>query len=446
MSLSSFFQIEERNSSISTEILAGVTTFFTLSYVIFAQPAVLSACGMDVGAVMVATCVSSAIATILMGLLANYPIALAPAMGHNFYFAFTICGATAIGGLNYPWQVGLAAVFVSGSIFILVSFFGLRAKIINAVPPSLRYAITVGIGLLIALIGFQWGGIVVDNPGTLLGMGKLTSPAAIVTIAGSLCIAVLLTLQIRGAILWGIGFSTFLGLLLGVVKFQGIVSLPPSISPTLFKLDLAALFNSPQVFTVIFILFFLDLFDTIGTLIGVGEEAGLMVDGKLPRARQALLADAIGTVTGALMGTSTITSYIESSTGIAEGGRTGLANMVTAALMLLSLFFFPLVHMISGGYQPRQGETLYPVIAPALIIIGAIIIKTVRKISWDDPSEAIPAFFTIIIMPLSFSIAEGIAWGFISYSLLKIVQGKAGEVSWLLHILALLFILRYVFL
>lgn len=446
MSPASFFQLHERGSNIRTEILAGATTFLTLSYIIFVQPTVLSACGMDMGAVMVATCVASAIATIIMGLIANYPIALAPAMGHNFYFAFTICGATAIGGLNYPWQVALGAVFISGSIFILISFFGLREKIIEAVPPPLRYAITVGIGFLISLVGLEWAGIVVDSPGTLVALGSLGSPPVILSLTGTLIIATLLTLNVRGAILWGIGGSTLLGLVMGIVKYHGIIDLPPSISPTLFKLDFVTLFSEPQFITVIFILFFLDLFDTVGTLIGVSEEANLMVDGKLPRARQALLADAIGTVTGALLGTSTITSYIESTTGIAEGGRTGLANMVTAGLMLLSLFFFPLVKMIGGGYQTPEGTTLYPVIAPALIIIGAIIIKAVRKIPWEDYSEAIPAFLTLFIMPLTFSITEGIAWGFISYSILKIIQGKANEVNWLLHTLSVLFILRYIFL
>ncbi|MBI5787857.1 MAG: NCS2 family permease [Candidatus Schekmanbacteria bacterium] len=446
MSLLDYFPIKERGSDVRTEIIAGVTTFLTLSYIVFVQPAVLSACGMDMGAVMVATCVASAIATILMGLLANYPIALAPAMGHNFYFAFTVCGTSAMGGLGYPWQVALGANFISGSIFVLFSNWGMREKIIEAVPASLRYAIAVGIGFLIALVGLEWGGIIVASPGTLVTLGNLHSPPVIITILGILFIAILLTRQIKGAILFGIIFNTALCLAWGLIRFEGIVSRPPSIAPTFFKLRLADLFSYPQVFTVIFILFFLDLFDTVGTLIGVSEEAHFMEGGKLTHAKQALLSDAIGTVVGALMGTSTITSYIESASGISEGGRTGLANMVTAALLLLSLFFFPLVKMIGGGYRTPLGATLYPVIAPALIMIGVFIIKAVRKIDWEDYSEAIPAFLTLFIMPLTFSVTEGIVWGFISYTLLKVVQGKGKEVNGVLYFLSGIFLVRYILL
>ncbi len=446
MALAQLFKLEERGTDVPTEVMAGVTTFMTMSYIIFVQPAILSACGMDFGAVMVATCLASALATLLMGLYANYPIALAPAMGHNVYFAYTVCGSTDTGGLGYPWQVALGAIFVSGAIFIAVSSFGFREKLIEAVPESLRYAIAVGIGLLITLVGLEWAGLVVDKPVVLLGMGNLASKPVLLSLFGVMCIAVMLTLNIKGAILWGILATALLGLPMGVVKYQGLVSMPPSIAPTLFKLNLFKLFATQEFLMVIFVFFFLDLFDTVGTLIAVSEEGGFMRQGKLPRARQALLSDAVGTVVGAGLGTSTITSYIESAAGISSGGRTGLANMVTALLMLVALFFSPLVKMIGGGYAAGNGVTLYPVIAPALIIIGCIMIKATRKIPWDDYSEAIPAFITLIFMPVTFSITEGIALGFISYCILKAVSGKAREVSWILYLFSVLFVFRYVFL
>ncbi len=446
MQLEQLFKLKENGSDISTEIMAGVTSFMTMCYIIFVQPAVLSACGMDFGAVMVATCVASALATLLMGLYANYPIALAPAMGHNIYFAYTVCGSVSNGGLGYTWPVALGAIFVSGAIFIAVSSFGFREKLIEAIPESLRYAIAVGIGLLIALVGLEWAVLVVDKPVVLLGLGDLTSKPVLLSLFGVMCISVLLTLEVKGAIMWGIIITTLLGLPLGVVKYQGFISLPPSIKPTLFKLNILDLFIKPEFFTVIFIFFFLDLFDTVGTLIAVSEEGGFMRQGKLPRARQALLSDAVGTVTGAMLGTSTVTSYIESAAGISAGGRTGLANVITALLMLAALFCYPLVKMIGGGYAAANGVILYPVIAPALIIIGCIMMKTMRKIAWDDYSEAIPAFITLIFMPVTFSITEGIALGFITYCLLKTVSGQAKQVSWLLYLFSGLFLLRYIFL
>jgi len=441
------FRLSQAQTTVKTEIISGVTTFMTLSYIIFVQPAVLSTTGMDFGAVMVATCLAGALATFLMGILANYPIALAPAMGHNFYFAFTVCGVVAAGGLGYSWQLALGAVFLSGSIFILLSFWGLREKIVNAVPEGLKNAIAVGIGLLIALIGMEWAGIVVATPGTIVGLGDLGSPPVLLSLFGLVVIFALITLRVRGALLIGIIATALVGFPFGLVKYQGLVSLPPSLSPVFFKLNVGGIFaNLSGFITVIFVFFFLDLFDTIGTLIGVSEQAGFIRKGRLPRARQALFSDAVGTVAGALLGTSTITSYIESAAGIAEGGRTGLSNMVTGALMLLALFFYPFAKMIGGGYEVTTGVRLYPVIAPALIVVGSMMLRQVKRIEWEDPTEALPAFLSLIVMPLTFSITEGIAFGFISYSFLKILTGQWKKVNWIIHLFALLFLLRYLFL
>ena len=435
------FKLKENNTKPRTEILSGFTTFMTMSYIIFVQPVVLSIAGMDPGAVMVATCISSAVGTLLMGLFANYPIALAPAMGHNFFFAITVATI-----MQIPWQTALGATFISGVLFLILSIFGLRETIINAIPISLKNSIAMGIGFLIALVGFEWGGIVVDNPGTLVALGDLTSPPVVLTLFGLALISILMALKVRGSIIIGILATALLGLPFSLTTFHGVFAAPPSISPTLFKLDIIGAVNL-GVLSVIFVFFFLDLFDTIGTLIGVSEKAGFIdEDGKLPRARRALLSDATATVFGALLGTSTVTSYIESATGVAEGGRTGLSNVVTATLFILALFTYPLVKMIGGGYQVSEGVMMYPAIAPALIIVGSLMLSGVKKIDWEDVTEAIPAFLTIIIMPITVSITEGIAMGFISYAVLKLVSGKGKEVHWLLYTFAVLFILRYIFL
>jgi AGZA family xanthine/uracil permease-like MFS transporter len=381
-----------------------------------------------------------------MGFLANYPIALAPAMGHNFYFAFTVCGATTIGGMGYSWQQALGAVFISGVIFILVSSLGFREQIIDAVPDPLKFSIAVGIGLLITMVGLQWSGLVVDSPGTLVALGNLKSPPVLISLAGFLTISVLLVWDVRGAFLWGMAVSTVLGLLFGLIRFQGVIALPPSISPTLFKLEPLAVFSRTDFLSVIFVFFFLDLFDTIGTLIGVAQQGGLMVNGKLPRAKQALFSDAVGTAAGAVLGTSTVTSYVESATGIAAGGRTGLTSIVTGILLLGSIFFYPLAKMVGEGVEVAGGVRLYPVIAPVLIILGGIMISSVVKIHWESYHESIPAFLTIIMMPVTFSITEGIAFGFISYSILNIAAGKVRQVPWILHLFAALFLLRYLYL
>jgi adenine/guanine/hypoxanthine permease len=435
------FDLEEAGTNIKTEIVAGVTTFVTMSYIIFVQPAVLGAAGMNPGAVMVATCLSSAIAMVLMAILTNYPIALAPAMGHNFFFAYIV-----VLTLGYSWQVALGSVFIAGLIFILLSTVGLREKLMIVLPDCLKNGIPVGIGLLIALVGLEWSGIVVGHQVTYVTLGNLKSAPTLVSVFGLLLIALLLALGIRGAILIGIVATSILGLIVGVIEFKGIVSAPPSIFPTMLKLQFPNVFKDPNLLTVIFIFLFLDMFDTIGTLIGVGQQSGLMVDGKLPRARQALLTDAISTSAGALLGTSTITAYIESAAGISAGGRTGLTNVVTALLMVGAIFFHPIIEMVGAGYKIQDGVTLYPVIAPALIIVGGLMFKNIANVEWDDFTESLPAFLTLIMMPLAFSITEGISIGVISYSVLKLFTGKRKEVHWLIYLVAILFIARYIWL
>ncbi len=440
--LERIFHLQANGTTVRTEVLAGGTTFLALSYILFVQPAVLSTTGMDFGAVMTATCLASAFATLLMGLSANYPIALAPAMGHNVYFAFTVCGAVAAGGMGVPWQTALGAVFVSGLLFLGLSRFGFRERLLNAVPDSLKQAIAVGIGLLIAFVGLQWAGLVVARPGMLVGLGHLGSAPVLLSLFGLLLTAGLVARGHRAAILWGITATTLAGLALGLVSYHGILSAPPSLSPTLFKLDLRDLL-SHQGLLIVFVFFFLALFDTIGTLVGVSLQAGFLKDGRLPRAEKALTADAAGMTVGALLGTSTVTSYVESAAGVAAGGRTGLASVVTAGLFLLALFFAPLAKMVGGGYATPEGAHLYPVIAPALILVGSFMLRGVADVPWGDPTEAIPAFLTIVLIPLTVSITDGIAFGLISYTVLKLVTGRLSDASWLIYLFAGLLAVRY---
>ncbi len=439
--LEKWFHLQESGTTVKREIVAGCTTFMTLSYIIFVQPAVLSTAGMDPGAVMAATCITSALAMVLMALLANYPIALAPGMGHNFYFTFTVCLT-----LGISWQNALGAVFIAGVLFILLFFVGLREKVMTILPVSLRNAIPAGIGLLIALVGLEWAGLIAAHPATYVTLGDLKSPPALLSLFGVVVIAILFALKVRGAILIGILASTIVGLITGMVKFQGVVSAPPSIAPTFLKLQIPNILVDPKLISIIFIFIFLDLFDTVGTLVGVGEQGGFMVDGKLPKARQALLSDAVATSAGALLGTSTVTSYIESASGISAGGRTGLTNIVTAILMLLTLFFNPLIKMVGAGYPIAENTFLYPIVAPALIIIGSLMLKNVVSIDWDDVTESIPAFLTLLLMPLTISITEGIAFGFIFYALLKLVTRQGRQVHWLIYLFAVLFVARYIWL
>ncbi len=431
------FHLAEHGTTPRTEILAGVTTFLTLAYILFVQPALLSSVGLDFGAVFVATCLASAFATLLMAGLANYPIAVAPAMGHNFYFTFTVVGA-----MQVPWEVALGGVAVAGLLFIATAGFGLREKLITAIPASLKHAIAVGIGLLIAMVGLQWAGVIVASPGTLVTLGDLGAPPVRVALTGLVVMAVLWARGMRAAILLGILVATLVAWLGGLVQFQGLAALPPSLLPTLGQLNILGALR-PDMVAVVSVFLFLALFDSVGTLVAVGEQAGLMRDGTLPRARGALLADAVGTVVGAGLGTSTVTAFIESATGVAAGGRTGLTAVVIAVLFLLSLFFSPLVSMIGGGYDAGGGVTLYPVVAPALILVGTMMVRGVRLIDWDDPTEALPAFLTLMVMPLAISITDGIAFGFITYALLKLTTGRGTQVHWLVYLFAALFLVRY---
>lgn len=451
--LEKLFKIKENHSSVRREIVAGFTTFMSLSYIIFVQPALLSIAGMDEGAVMVATCLSSAGATFLMAFLTNYPVALAPGMGINAYFVFVLCSDK---GLNLAWQEALGIVFISGMLFVILSFVGLRAAVMNALPSSLNNAIAVGIGLFIAFIGLQMSGIITIHEATFVTIGDIHSKPVLIAIFGIFLTLALMAHRVKGAILLGILATTILSIIFGIVKFDGVVSAPPSIDPTFFKLRFKEIFSKVELIPIIFVFFSVDMFDSIGTLTATGHEADLLEDGKLSKARQALLTDAIGTVGGACLGTSTVTCYIESASGIAEGGRTGLTTVVVGFLMLLALFFSPIISIVGdsiyvkqtistfGGGSATLSLPLHPMIGPALIAVGCMLLKELVNINWDDFTEAIPAAITVAMMPLSFSITEGIAFGFISMSFLKLVTGRRDEVNPLVHYFAVFFIARYI--
>ena len=437
--LEKLFKIKENGSSVRREIVAGFTTFTTLSYIIFVQPALLRIAGMDDGAVMVATCLSSAGATILMAFFTNYPVALAPGMGINAYFVFDVCQE-----LGVHWTEALGIVFISGMLFVVLSFVGLRAAVMNALPSSLHNAIAVGIGVFIAFIGLQMSGIITSHGATFVTLGDIHSKPVLIAIFGIFIIFTLMAHRVKGAILMGILATTVLSIILGMVQFKGVVSTPPSLAPTFLQLRLPDIFSRVELIPIIFVFFSVDMFDSIGTLTATGHEADLLEDGKLSKGRQALLTDAIGSVGGACLGTSTVTCYIESASGIAEGGRTGLTSIVVGCLMLLAMFFTPLIDIVGGGFRIDQNTVLYPIIGPALIAVGSIMLKDLININWDDFTESIPAALTVFMMPLSFSITDGIAFGFISISFLKIVTGRSKEVNPLVHYFAVFFIARYI--
>lgn len=435
--LDRLFRLNENGTTVRTEVVAGATTFLTTAYIIFVQPAVLAAAGMDSGAVLTATCLATAIATLFMAFWANYPFAVAPAMGHNFFFAFTVVLA---GGT--PWQIALGAVAIAGILFILTAGLGLREMVIRALPESFTHAIGVGIGLLIAVIGLEWAGVIVDAPGTLVGLGNLKTPPVLVALGTFALMAVLQAWRVPGATLIGMIAAAVAALGLGLTTWTGVVSTPPSLAPTFLELDIAGALT-PAMFDVVFVFFFLALFDSVGTLVALTSRLGLVRNGTFPRAKQALLADAAGTVIGAGLGTSTVTAYVESSTGVAAGGRTGLASVVTAVLFLVALFCHPLVELVGGGYTGGGGLTLYPVIAPALMLVGVTMMEGVRNVRWNDFTEALPAFLAITIMPLSMSITDGIAFGLIGYVVLKTATGRGRELHWLVYAFGLLFLARY---
>jgi AGZA family xanthine/uracil permease-like MFS transporter len=444
------FRLVEAGTTARREVVAGLTTFATLSYILFVQPAVLSACGMDAGGVLFATCVASAVACVLMALWTNYPIALAPGMGTNFFFAYAVCL-----GRGFTWQQALAANLIAGALFLALTGTGFRERVMEAIPAHLKHAIAAGIGLLIALVGLEWGGLIVAHPVTYVQLGELGSPVALLALFGLALSAVLLARGVVGALLIGLlstalvgwGASAWFGLATPLVQFAGVIGAPPSPAAA-FQLDFSGLFARPlgDWLAVLGIFFLLDLFDSIGTLVGVGQRAGLMVAGKLPKARGALAADATGTVLGAALGTSTVTSYVESAAGVASGGRTGLVAVVVAACLLLSLVFTPLLAGVGAGVEVAEGVVRYPVIAPVLILIGAVMATSLAHIEWKEVRQSIPAFLTLAIMPLTVSITEGIAWGFVATSLLDLTGKDERRVSWLVHFFAVVFVLRYVLL
>ena len=406
--LDKFFKISENGSSVRTEVLAGLTTFLTMSYIIVVNPSILSEAGMEYGAVFVATCIAAAIGCMMMGLIANYPIALAPGMGLNAYFTYAV-----VKGMGVPWQVALGAVFVSGLLFVALSFMKIREAIVNALPMSLKMSITAGIGLFLALIALKNAGIVVANPATYVGLGDVREPAALLAFVGFFMIVVLDYYRVRGAIIISILAVTLISAALGMSQFHGIVGAMPSLAPTFMQMDFKDLFTAGMV-GVIFVFFFVDLFDSTGTLVGVSHRAGLLVNGKLPRLKKALFADSTAIVAGAALGTSSTTAYIESASGVSAGGRTGLTAVVVGVLFIACLWFSPLAASV-----PAYAT------APALLYVGVLMIRGLAEIDWNDITEAAPAFLTAVFMPFSFSIADGIAMGFISYAVIKLACGKA---------------------
>lgn len=431
--LEKLFKLREHNTNVKTEVIAGFTTFMTMAYIIIVNPSILSASGMDMPALITATCLASGLTTILMAFLANYPFALAPGMGLNAFFAFTVVQI-----MGYSWQLALTAVFVEGLIFIVMSFFKVREAIIDSIPMNLKYSVSVGIGLFIAFIGLANAGIVKAGEGTPLTLGEIKSAPVLLALIGLVITGVLLYKNVKGALFIGIIASTIIGIFMGVAQLPAsIVQAPPSIaSIALAPLSVSwSEIFSAKFLIVILTFLFVDIFDTVGTVIGVASKANLLdKEGKLPRASQVLLTDAIGTTFGSLLGTSTVTTYVESASGVAEGGRTGLTSLVTGGLFILALFFSPLFLIVPSAAT-----------APALILVGLFMMEPITKINLKDYTEAIPAFLAIVMMPLSYSIAEGIVFGMLAYTVLKLLAGKGKDVSITMYILSVLFILRFIF-
>ncbi|MXQ55986.1 NCS2 family permease [Shimazuella sp. KC615] len=431
--ISSFFKLEEYKTNVRTEVIAGITTFFAMAYIILVNPNLLSKTGMDFGAVFVATCLSAALGTFLMGVIANYPIALAPGMGLNAYFTFAVCL-----GMGIPWQKALGAVFISGVIFLLLTVTKVREMIINSIPPTLKFAVSAGIGILIAFIGMKNAGLIVANEATFIALNPKISydPNILLTIFGLVFTVILMLRKMTGAIFIGMIVTGIVGVIAGLIAPPtGIFSMPPSIAPTFMQMDIMGALEL-GLFTIVFAFLFVDLFDNAGTLVGVANQAGLLKDNKLPRAGRAMVTDSVATMSGAALGTSTVTSYIESASGVATGGRTGLASVVTAIFLGLSIFFYPLVSAFAG---------VAAITSPALIIVGVLMAGSLKNIKWDDFVEAVPAFLTMVMMPLTYSIATGIAVGFILYPVCQLVVGKGKKVHPIMYVLAVLFVLRFIY-
>lgn len=423
------FHLDENNTTVRRELLAGVTTFMTMAYVVVVNPRILAEAGMPVEGVLFATCISAAIATLIMGVWANYPIALAPGMSLNAYFTYSI-----VIGRGIPWQTALGVVFLSGLLFLLLTLTNVREQIVNGIPDCLKFGTAAGIGLFIAFIGLRNAKIIVANPATFVGLGKASDPQVLLAAAGLILIAILMARKIGSAILIGIVVIAIAGIPLGLAHWPDHLFSLPHPGGTFFKLDFRAAAKI-SLGELIFVFFFVDLFDNVGTLVGVCEQGNFLRDGKLPRASRALLADAFGTMVGAVTGTSTVTSYIESAAGVAAGARTGLGNLVIAGFFLIAMFCAPLVAAI-----PSYAT------APALILVGTLMCGAVARVRWDDFSEAFPAFLTLVATPLTFSIATGLSLGMLSFTFIKVGTGRYREISPLIWVLSVLFILRYAFL
>jgi AGZA family xanthine/uracil permease-like MFS transporter len=428
--LERLFKLSEHNTTIRTELAAGLTTFLTMAYIIFVNPQILSEAGVPFSGALFATCLSAAVGSLMMGLVANYPFALAPGMGLNAYFTYTV-----VKTLGYDWRLALGAVFISGVAFLILTLARIRAMIVDAIPMTMKTSVAAGIGLFIAFIGLKNAGVIAASPATFVTLGHVTSKPTLLALGGLIVTAALMARGYKTAIILGVFLITAVAILLGLSKLPAGALQTPDVSSAFMKLDVGGALRL-GAFDVIFIFLFVDLFDTIGSLMGLGRQAGYLTpEGKMPRVNRALLADAIATIAGSIFGTSTVVTYIESATGVSEGGRTGLTAVTVAALFVLAMFFAP----IAGAIPPIAT-------APALIIVGALMIGAVTSIKWDDMTEAIPAFLTMLAMPLTFSIANGLALGFIFYPLLKVLTGRRREASPLVYVLAGLFMLRYVYL
>lgn len=428
-SIKRFFGFADANTDFRTEILAGLTTFLTMAYIIFVNPAILGDAGMPKESVFVATCLVAALATLIMGLYANYPIACAPGMGLNAYFAYAV-----VKGMGFSWEAALGAVFISGCLFLLVTLLRVREMIIDGIPRSLRVSITSGIGLFLGIISLKTAGVIVGNPDTLVTLGDLHQPSTLLAIVGFLAIVTLDTLRVRGAILIGILGVTVLSFIFGGNTFHGVFAAPPSIQPTLFKLDIRAALSG-GILNVILVFFLVELFDATGTMMGVANRAGLIVQGKMHRLNRALLADSAAIVAGSVLGTSSTTAYIESASGVQAGGRTGMTAVTVAVLFLACLFIAPL-----AGAVPAYAT------APALLYVSCLMLRDLADVEWSDATEAVPAALTALLMPFTYSIANGVAFGFISYAVLKLLTGKAKQVKAVVWVIAAVFLLRFAYL
>ena len=429
--LNRLFGFDSSKFSLRTEILAGITTFITMSYILAVNPSIFTMLeGMPTGAVFTATALAAIIGTLVMALLAKLPFGLAPGMGLNAFFVYTVCL-----GMGYSWQFALTAVLIEGILFIIITLTNIREAIVHAIPESLRYAISGGIGLFIAFIGLQNANIIVANPSTIVALGEITSAGALLTIGGLILTACLVVRRVPGALLLGMIITAVAGIPLGITNFNGIIDLPHSVAPIFCKFDWSSIFSIDMVI-VIFTMLFIDMFDTIGTLVGVCTKAKMLTpDGKIPKAKQAFMADAIATTAGACLGTNTTTTYVESAAGVAQGGKTGLTAFVIACCFILSLFFSPFFLAIPAAAT-----------APVLIFVGLFMFESVKNIKMEDYTESLPAFLCVIFMPLAYSISEGIMMGMISYVVINLLTGNHKRLSVMMYILAIMFLMKYIFL